>query len=153
MLTLSSAPSAEPGAGQTAVTAAASPELASALEHGDALRHLLEQEFEALRVQDLDRFESLQPEKLKIFETLTWLTGVGTEADRLSQPGWDGFRRQIAECRDLHRRNEVLISRKLDAIRGTLHTLRGSDPTASVEVYDRLGRMSRLRGGRGYEEA
>lgn len=132
---------------------AVSAELASALEHGEALRQLLEQEFEALRVQDLDRFELLQPEKLKIFETLTWLTGVGTDANRLDQPGWDGFKHLMAECRELHRRNEVLISRKLDAIRGTLHTLRGSDPTASVEVYDRLGRMSRLRGGRGYEEA
>jgi hypothetical protein len=50
------------------------------------------------------------------------------------------------------RRNEVLMSRKLDAIRGALHTLRGADPTAPVEVYDRLGRMARMRGGRGYEE-
>lgn len=128
-------------------------ELASALDHGHALQRMLEQEFEALRVQDLDRFEALQPEKLTVFETLTRLTGVGTTANRLEQPEWNGFRRLIADCRELHRRNEVLITRKLDAIRGTLHTLRGSDPTASVEVYDRLGRMSRLRGGRGYEEA
>lgn len=148
MMNLSSPPAAVPVA-----PLIASPELASALEHGEALRQLLEQEFEALRVQDLDRFESLQPEKLKIFETLTWLTGVGTEASRLEQPGWEGFKQRIAECRELHRRNEVLISRKLDAIRGTLHTLRGSDPTAPVEVYDRLGRMARMRGGRGYEEA
>ena len=70
----------------------------------------------------------------------------------LERPEWQGFRELIANCRDLHRRNEVLISRKLDAIRGALHTLRGADPTASVEVYDRLGRMSRMRGGRGYEE-
>lgn len=148
MMELSSPPPAVPHA-----PPAASPELASALEHGDVLRQLLEQEFEALRVQDLDRFELLQPEKLKIYETLTGLTGVGTEANRLEQPGWGGFKELIAECRELHRRNEVLISRKLDAIRGTLHTLRGSDPTAPVEVYDRLGRMARMRGGRGYEEA
>ncbi len=132
---------------------AAGAELLAANEHGEVLRMLLEQEFEARRVQDLDRVQSRQPEKLKIFETLTFLTGVGTPANRLEQPEWDGFRQLIADCRELHRRNEVLISRKLDAIRGTLHTLRGSDPTAPVEVYDRLGRMSRLRGGRGYEEA
>ncbi len=138
---------------QAGPATAASPELASALEHGHALQLLLEQEFEALRVQDLDRFEALQPEKLNVFETLARLTGVGTPSNRLEQPEWDGFRQLIADCRELHRRNEVLISRKLDAIRGTLHTLRGNDPTASVEVYDRLGRMSRLRGGRGYEEA
>lgn len=138
---------------RSAAPQAVSAELLAANEHGEVLRMLLEQEFEALRVQDLDRFESLQPEKLKIFETLTHLTGVGTPANRLEQPEWDGFRQLIADCRELHRRNEVLISRKLDAIRGTLHTLRGSDPTAPVEVYDRLGRMARLRGGRGYEEA
>jgi hypothetical protein len=53
----------------------------------------------------------------------------------------------------MHRRNEILIIRKLDAIRGTLQTLNGTDSTASVEVYDRLGRMARGRGGRGVEIA
>jgi flagellar biosynthesis/type III secretory pathway chaperone len=131
---------------------AASPELVSALEYGHVLHAMLEKEFEALRVQDLDTFEGLQDEKLIIFEQLNQLTGVGTPANRLDDPAWDGFKGLIADCRDLHRRNEVLINRKLDAIRGTLQTLRGSDPTASVEVYDRLGRVSRMRGGRGYEE-
>lgn len=136
-----------------AAAPAASPELASAMEHGQLLRQILEKEFDALRAQELDRFESLQPEKLRIFEVLAVLSGVGTPGSRLEQPGWDAFRELIANCRELHRRNEVLISRKLDAIRGTLHTLRGADPTAPVEMYDRLGRMARLRGGRGYEEA
>lgn len=136
-----------------AAAPAASPELASAMEHGQLLRQILEKEFDALRAQELDRFESLQPEKLRIFEVLAVLSGLGTPGSRLEQPGWDAFRELIANCRELHRRNEVLISRKLDAIRGTLHTLRGADPTAPVEMYDRLGRMARLRGGRGYEEA
>ena len=131
---------------------AASPELVSALEYGHVLHGILEKEFEALRVQDLDTFEGLQPEKLTIFEQLHRLTGAGTPESRIDHPEWDGFKGLMADCRDLHRRNEVLINRKLDAIRGTLQTLRGSDPTASVEVYDRLGRVSRMRRGRGYEE-
>ncbi len=131
---------------------AASPELVSALEYGHVLHGILEKEFEALRAQDLDTFEGLQDEKLTIFQQLHHLTGVGTPASRIDHPEWDCFKGLMTECRDLHRRNEVLINRKLDAIRGTLQTLRGSDPTASVEVYDRLGRVSRMRGGRGYEE-
>jgi len=130
----------------------ASPELAAAMELANTLQRLLEEEFEALRVQNLDNFEAIQATKLDIFKHLTHLTGVGTERNLLEQPEWDNFRQLISDCRDLHRRNEVLITRKLDAIRGTLHTLRGADPTASVEVYDRLGRMARTRGGRGYEE-
>ena len=93
------------------------------------------------------------PEKTQIFDSLVSLTGVCTESNRLDDPEWDTFKNLITDCRDMHRRNEILITRKLDAIRGTLQTLNGGDTTASVEVYDRLGRMARSRGGRGYEEA
>jgi flagellar biosynthesis/type III secretory pathway chaperone len=129
-----------------------SPELVAALEHGLVLQQLLQQEFDALREQNLDIFEALQPEKTQIFDSLIRLTGVGTESNRLEEPEWDTFKNLIADCRDMHRRNEILISRKLDAIRGTLQTLNGGESTASVEVYDRLGRMARSRAGRGYEE-
>ena len=137
----------------TAVPSSApSPELVAALEHGLVLQQLLHQEFDALREQNLDIFEALQPEKTQIFDSLIRLTGVGTESNRLDEPEWDTFKNLIADCRDMHRRNEILISRKLDAIRGTLQTLNGGETTASVEVYDRLGRMARSRAGRGYEE-
>ena len=133
-------------------TTAPSPEQVAALEHGLVLQQLLQQEFDALREQNLDIFEALQPEKTQIFDSLIRLTGVGTESNHLDEPEWDTFKNLIADCRDMHRRNEILISRKLDAIRGTLQTLNGGETTASVEVYDRLGRMARSRGGRGYEE-
>jgi len=129
-----------------------SPELVAALEHGLALQQLLQQEFDALREQNLDIFEALQPEKTQIFDSLIRLTGVGTESNHLDDPQWDTFKNLITDCRDMHRRNEILTTRKLDAIRGTLQTLNGGETTASVEVYDRLGRMARSRGGRGYEE-
>jgi flagellar biosynthesis/type III secretory pathway chaperone len=129
-----------------------SPELVAALQHGLVLQQILQQEFDALREKNLDVFESLQPEKTQIFDALIRLTGVGTESNRLDDPDWDTFKNLITDCRDMHRRNEILISRKLDAIRGTLQTLNGFDTTASVEVYDRLGRMARSRAGRGYEE-
>jgi flagellar biosynthesis/type III secretory pathway chaperone len=56
-------------------------------------------------------------------------------------------------CRDMHRRNEILIMRKLDAIRGALESLNVTDPTSPVEVYDRLGQIKRLRRLRGFTEA
>ena len=135
------------------VPPAASPELIAALQNALALKDLLEQEFEALRVQDLDAFEGMQDRKLDIFDTLNSLTRVGTPESVIDDPDWDGFRQIILDCRELHRRNEVLITRKLDAIRGTLNTLLGIDQASSVEVYDRMGRMSRGRRGRGFEEA
>ena len=47
----------------------------------------------------------------------------------------------ISDCKDLHRRNEVFINRKLETIRGALHSIQSPDPLNTVEVYDRLGKI------------
>ena len=120
----------------------------------DRLVNLLDEEFNALKVQDLDAFEELLNEKNHILADLTQLTGVRQpqDADRLG-PEWTPFRTRMVTCRDMHRRNEILILRKLDAIRGALESLNVNDPTSPVEVYDRLGQIKRLRRMRGYSEA
>lgn len=120
----------------------------------DRLVDLLDEEFNALKEQDLDAFEELLNEKNHILADLSQLTGVRQpeDADRLG-PEWTPFRERMRICRDMHRRNEILILRKLDAIRGALESLNVNDPTSPVEVYDRLGQIKRLRRMRGYSEA
>lgn len=120
----------------------------------DRLVDLLDEEFNALKEQDLDAFEELLNEKNQILADLSQLTGVRQpeDADRLG-PEWTPFRDRMRVCRDMHRRNEILILRKLDAIRGALESLNVNDPTSPVEVYDRLGQIKRLRRMRGYSEA
>ena len=56
-------------------------------------------------------------------------------------------------CRDFHRRNTLLMNRKLEAIRGTLDSLRLQDTASPVEVYDRLGLISRVSRNNGYSDA
>ena len=120
----------------------------------DGLEDLLAQEFEALKAQDLDHFEQLLEQKNQVLEQLSILSGVRQpeDADRLGSE-WDVFKSRMVECRDMHRRNEILIVRKLDAIRGTLQSMVIDDPASSVEVYDRLGKLNRLRRRRGYSDA
>jgi len=120
----------------------------------DRLTDLLDEEFNALKEQNLDAFEELLEEKNHILADLSQLTGVRQpeDADRLG-PEWTPFRTRMATCRDMHRRNEILILRKLDAIRGALESLNVNDPTSPVEVYDRLGQIKRLKRMRGYSEA
>lgn len=120
----------------------------------DRLTDLLDEEFNALKEQNLDAFEELLEEKNHILADLSQLTGVRQpeDADRLG-PEWTPFRQRMAICRDMHRRNEILILRKLDAIRGALESLNVNDPTSPVEVYDRLGQIKRLKRMRGYSEA
>ncbi len=133
---------------------AQSDNLSSALAVADELEALLETEFEHLKAQQLDAFEATQSRKNALLQELTLLADIqGPESADALGPEWDGFKTQMVHCRDLHRRNEVLIHRKIDAIRGALQSLQVQDPTSSVEVYDRLGQLSRTRRGRGYSEA
>ncbi len=117
----------------------------------DELEEILEMEFESLQKQDLERFEQLQGRKTDV---LAELAGLCPPSDILqSDPDWQGLLLSMVQCRDMHRRNAMLIERKLEAIRGTLQSLQASVATSSVEVYDRLGKVSRYTRGRGYQEA
>ena len=122
----------------------------SALSLAKQLSDLLLLEFEALKVQDLDRFEALQPGKNELLAGLSQL--CPSAEDLQSLPEFEDLKLLLVDCRDLHRRNAVLIERKLDTIRGTLHSLHTGESGSPVEVYDRLGQVARFSKGRGYQE-
>jgi flagellar biosynthesis/type III secretory pathway chaperone len=128
--------------------------LSTALATASSLEQLLETEFDQLKAQNLDAFEATQNSKNLLLQELTRLAGIeGPESADALGPEWDGFKEHMMHCRDLHRRNEVLIHRKIEAIRGALQSLQVEDPASSVEIYDRLGKLSRVRRGRGYSDA
>ena len=128
--------------------------IALAMTKVSELDNLLEEEFESLKVQDLDRFEILLNAKNDLLSDLTLISGVHQPEGALDLgPEWDEFKKQMLACRDKHRRNEILIMRKLDAIRGAIESLHIVDPTSSLEVYDRLGKINRMKRLRGFSEA
>jgi flagellar biosynthesis/type III secretory pathway chaperone len=129
--------------------AALAPE--EALGVAQRLQTLLEQEFEALRQQELERFESLQSAKNELLQTLS--QSVPPVEQLQTDPAWQAVHQLLLACRDAHRRNAVLIERKLEAIRSALQTLSLASQTSSVEVYDRLGQVARFQRGRGYQDA
>jgi hypothetical protein len=122
----------------------------SALSLAKQLSELLLLEFEALKVQDLDRFEALQPGKNELLAGLSQLCPSAEDLQNL--PEFEDLKVLLVDCRDLHRRNAVLIERKLDTIRGTLHSLHTGESGSPVEVYDRLGQVARFSKGRGYQD-
>jgi flagellar biosynthesis/type III secretory pathway chaperone len=121
------------------------------MQRVDSLELVLEQEFEALKVQDLDHLDRLLNAKTDLLQEIGQMTGVKSpqDADELDD-SWQNFRSKMLYCRNLHRRNEILILRKLDAIRGALKSLQVTDPSSSVEVYDRLGKLNRIKRSRNY---
>ncbi len=121
--------------------------LTNALNSATALKGLLEQEFEALKSQNIADFEKLQPKKTEIISLLSnpELSNVknnaSVELTKSTLGIWDNLTKIVSECKDLHRRNEIFINRKLESIKGALNTIQTPDPISSVEVYDRLGKV------------
>lgn len=115
------------------------------------LERLLEREFQALQLQELEPFERLQPPKTDLLAEISRLCPSADELQSDAQ--WEPLRESLLQARDAHRRNALLIERKLEAIRGALSSLQIENPTASVEVYDRLGKVSRFNKGRGFQDA
>jgi flagellar biosynthesis/type III secretory pathway chaperone len=125
--------------------------ISRAQELATQLAQILELEFQALRQQELDQFEQLQPVKTELLSEITTLAPPAALLQ--NEQEWQCFRDQMLVCRDLHRRNEVLIERKLESIRGTLQSLRVEEATSPIEVYNRLGQVARFSRAQGYSDA
>jgi flagellar biosynthesis/type III secretory pathway chaperone len=115
-----------------------------------ALRQLLEKEFDALKGQNFDVFEKCIEGKNTILAEIS-NSGV---LERLKGPSIDSgdhsedsktlaiLHKGLGECRDLHRRNEVLIRQKIVAIRETIASFSLEDNPLS-ETYDNLGNLKK----------
>jgi len=138
------------------------------LGHDQAIRleSVLEQEFAALGASDLQAFEALQARKDELIGALTALIGRfdSSAANWMAQaePGqapltesaeWISLREVLDRCRDAHRRNDVLIRTRLDAIRAALAVLQNGDTAQAGDLYDRRGRISSAFGPGGYADA
>lgn len=125
--------------------------LIQALASVRRLDSLLTEEFEALKTQKLDAFEALQAEKISLLESLTELNLSEDKIDReslerlINDPTWNEITSILERCKRSHQRNELLISKQLDSIRGALSALQNQDPTATLELYTKLGKTRATR--------
>ena len=112
---------------------------------------LLTEEFEALKAHKLEVFEALQAEKVGILESLAELNLSEEKLDReaferpTNDPTWDEITSILERCKRSHQRNELLISKQLDGIRGALSAMQNQDPTATLELYTKLGKTRSTR--------
>ena len=116
----------------------------------ETLEKILEQEFSVLKQQDMDAFDRLQPRKIAIMEALgadgviESITASDTsEKSQSSREEISSIKILIDRCHELHRRNEILINRKLEAVKGALASLREGSATDDVEVYTKAGGLAK----------
>lgn len=106
----------------------------------ETLLRLLEQEFDTLKRRDIDAFESTQEDKNSLLADLAALAAWARAQDPVPA-AWQALQERLEHARDLHMRNLQLMQRQLDAVRGTLQTLRG-DAAPTIDLYDRMGHVA-----------
>jgi flagellar biosynthesis/type III secretory pathway chaperone len=130
------------------------PDLQALLKTVRRLDSLLIDEYEALKTQKIDAFEALQQEKMSLLQALAGSgvvqdPGQPADPDRLDavvkNPLWNDITEILERCKRSHQRNELLISKQLDAIKGALSTLQNHDPASTLELYTKLGRVKSSR--------
>ena len=125
----------------------------NAIRFANELHRLLELEFEALKSQELSEIESIQEKKVPILEYLNAdsiranLKKMGGEAE------WESFKSIISECKNAHRRNEILVNRRIESIKSALNTLTGENKDDELEMYDKLGKLAQKKNNKGILEA
>ena len=129
-----------------------SPDLEAARAQVDALDALLRDEFDALRQLKFDSLEQMQADKVALLQSLQQ-TADQVAALPERPPLWNAITEALAASREAFRRNERLVTRQAEVVRNALRALQAADPGASVDLYDRLGQVSRRGGRRLYSEA
>ncbi len=117
----------------------------SAIRFANELHKLLEREFEALRLQDLSEIESIQEKKLPILEYLSSDSVTANLSETSGETEWESFKSIINECKNAHRRNEILVNRRIESIKGALTTVTGQNKDDELEMYDKLGKLSQKK--------
>lgn len=112
-------------------------------ELGERLAAVLEKEFSALVEKNLDLLESLQSQKVALLTEIeqTW-QGFNTETVA-DQTALDAVRALMADCKDKHIRNDLLLRRQMETVKTLLATLTSQSAERFGDVYNKLGRMKR----------
>lgn len=116
------------------------------------LHRLLQTEFEELKSRNVSALEALQAPKSELLDHLNQVAQSLRNTD--TKPTvWLEAQDLLEACGQAHLRNIKLMQRQLDAVRGALQALQGDAAASSMDLYDRLGQVSRRSGAWMYRSA
>ena len=124
-----------------------------AIRFANELHKLLELEFEALKLQKLSEIESIQEKKVPILEYLNADSIKANVKETAGEADWESFKSIISQCKSAHRRNEILVNRRIESIKNALSTLTGENKEDELEMYDKLGKLAQKKNSKGILEA
>jgi len=114
------------------------------------LEEVLQQEFSVLKNQDIDSFDALHLRKEAI---IARISGVNLEAcmailrddnvPKEVKSSWSSIEELGAHCRELQKRNEVLIDKKLTVVTEALNALRYPHGESPQNFYSPKGKLTK----------
>ena len=125
----------------------------NAIRVGGELHRLLELEFEALKSQNLSEIESIQEKKNPLLEYLNADSIKASLKETSGEADWESFKSIISKCKSAHRRNEILVNRRIESIKSALNALTGENKDDELEMYDKLGKLAQKKNSKGILEA
>ena len=112
-------------------------------ELGERLSAVLEKEFSALVEKNLDLLESLQGQKVELLTQIeqAW---KGFDSEVINDQSAVGeVRALMADCKDKHIRNDLLLRKQMETVKNLLATLTNQSAERFGDVYNKLGRIKR----------
>ena len=118
----------------------ASTQLASLAEH---LSFVLEKEFEALKVRDIETIENAQSEKVRLLNQIAdqWSTQQDAKKTDSQSDNDADLRELLLSCKQKHARNDIILRRQIEEVKSILTTLTTQTKNQSHEVYNKLGKL------------
>jgi flagellar biosynthesis/type III secretory pathway chaperone len=113
------------------------------------LKQILEQEFDALRIQNLDQFETLHDRKdtlihrisqIDINSIITFFEQEGVNGELKIK--WEQVELLKSECSKIQKQNEILINKKLTVISSALEAIKNPDKQKIPEFYNPKGKLT-----------
>jgi flagellar biosynthesis/type III secretory pathway chaperone len=131
-------------------------QLEQAFDSVEALHALLSQEFDALQQKNLDLFQNLQPEKIKLLKEIQrfdtakneFLTAESHHTDSVDldsillseqRSKWIAFLSVLKECDILHRKIDQYLSQKIQTTNKILEILQINKAHNATRLYDAYG--------------
>ena len=116
-----------------------------------ALQKLLQEEFECLKQDNVEQLLRLQEKKVSLLSDLEKFNIKVSEflipgSHGPALPGglldtWNFIQSCMVECKNLHGRNHLLVTKRLSSIKSALSVLRSGELESSLDLYDKFGKL------------
>lgn len=116
------------------------------LNNAKELLETLERESTALESMNFEILESLQLRKTQLLESISFdikQTGETAAADNDEWELPEATKALLLQCKEKHLKNDIILRKQIDHTQALLTLLTSSHHSPSINVYDKLGRMTR----------